>query len=633
MPAVTIETGAKSYEKSWASKMAKLSSNGTRMEDRPGQAKYAAIVATTLEEGGHLIIEGPCGTGKGAAYLIPLIERLRQNPYERAVVSTAGLALQSQLITKDIPLAMKVVGEVEFALLKGKGNYVCPNRLKLTASRTKYQDILTPIKAQLDTMSGFVDEFNVPDACRSLITGDADDCEAQECAAAKCFYFKAREKALKAQLLVVNHHLLMQHILIEQKTSHLDMPIQILGGFDFIIVDEAHELPNIARSVLGFRLTPGRFDRIAGKYERLFGGGTESGNLRQIGDMVHAAAQKSLGPESKGMMLKAAPWIDLGFVRDTFSEILDRASNGDSADAAKLTRNTEALLSDTEHVFALHDPEGVVYWPERGKSGRCGFEARLLKPAPVLQEFWSGKSVVTTSATMDVGDRFRFISSELGLSGAKTLKVESPFDFKKQARWMIPPNITVQPNDPSFRKEALQAVRDAALASDGRMLALFTSYAALKDCTQYLRKETDLTVFVQGEAPVPQLIEKLKSTQRAVLLGTSSLWTGVDIPGEALSVLLIDRIPFPVPTEPIMAALSKQDPKNAFRTQSMPRAFMQAKQGVGRLIRSKADRGVIVYLDLRIVKQGYGKELRECMPYMPRLSEVSEIRTFLEEGV
>ncbi|KKW13263.1 MAG: Helicase c2 [Candidatus Gottesmanbacteria bacterium GW2011_GWB1_49_7] len=615
----------------WTEKLRKVQINGNDVEDRPEQGRYAEAVRTTLENSGHLVIEGGCGTGKSLAYLVPLIEYLHENPFKRVVISTAGRALQQQLINKDIPLAKQIAGEVDVALLQGKANYICPDRCRRALRDPKVSDAARSALSALESGSSMIDDVDLPAGIKSVLGGSTEDCEAKDCKLSKCPYSVAHNKAQEAQVVIVNHHLLALHFHLLHKTCDGDHPVLLLGAIDIIVMDEAHEMPDIARSVMGFSLTSGRFSSLANKYSMLWGQDETSAAIRVAGDSIEVLAKDLfIASREEPRKLVRTPPFDQGQIVSALDDVLIKTENSDSHDSQKLTRRATALKNDFLQVATLARPTEFVYWPDKTGKNSHGFECRRLHPGTVLRNFLQPLTVIATSATMDVGDDFAFIKHELGLPDAASEKIGSPFDFKTNARWMTPPDMKVQdPNHPDFPWQACQAIESAVRASNGRALILCTSYRLMEVYENKLKTIPGIHLLVQRSAPLPELVREFKTTPNAVLLGVSSLWTGVDIPGDALSLLVIDKIPFPQIKEPVIEALSEIRGRDAWSKVQVPRAWMKARQGVGRLIRGKTDRGVILWLDPRVVIKSYGRDLRETMPYMPRLTTYNELAEFL----
>lgn len=597
-------------------------------EERPDQQRYWNAIDKALVSGGRyrLMIEGGCGTGKSIGYLVPLIEHLVKTG-GRAVISTAGKTLQNQLIHKDIPLARKIAGNVSFRLLQGKSNYICQERLK------EYTDIKNRIhleainnysrKPDVDGM--LADVPGLPPEVTAAVCGSNDTCGSNDCRKKECFFFKAKQRALEASIVVVNHHLLVRHFDMQKK-----VPSGVLGEFNILIVDEAHELPDVARSQLGFRLTPGSFYSISRDIEKRLGMTASARTLMSIG--------LRLGKFLERMVNSGVFRIGKPLITDESKEILhdlEQAAAVITQTAPKTDQSSslcdklQELLGQLFAAITIKDAKDFVYWLQKDIHDVYAIECRFLSPRFFLDNSFGDKCVIMTSATLDAGDKFKFIIGDTGLTGAVTESVPSPFDFKSNCRLLIPNSIKVEPNDEFFVAQALKALNDIAISCSGRLLGLFTSRKMLDLAYESLLRLGQFPVIKQGQDTVDNLIRQVQDRPGTILLGTNSLWTGIDIRGDAVSCVVIDRIPFKSPEDPVHAALCERS-SNPFRFVSLPKAMMSARQGAGRLIRSKTDRGVLCFLDRRVDTKTYGKTLRDSLPYMPRLYSTTEIKGFLD---
>lgn len=621
-----------------------LSGGNPAYEVRPGQVKLAEAVWSALEGGSHLIAEGPCGIGKSKAYGVPASYFASQG--KKVLIVTASIALQEQLVTKDLPdLARELPWAFTFALLKGRSNYACKVQLEgdfdSLAIDHEYEreleDVLTWTKS-----TEFGDRSELPfkptDAVWSLVSTTSDECPGSKCALSEeCFAMQAKNRAAASGIIVTNYHMFF-----------LDRALggQILPAVDAVIFDEAHEAADVARDTLGFRLSRATFNRIAKRAERR--------GRAFNGKAIRAAADDFFG---RLLELAESPvYKSAKILRD---DTLDVAGPALFDAAAKLRRAVRAYLAaDLASPIASQanracdslvsslnlDDENMVYFLETAEhtSSRvksASLVARYVHPGTALRGLLWGSypTVVAVSATLTTDNGFEYARQELGADdpslGVRELIVESPFDFARNSILVVPPSTELpEPNAPEFLDVATRKLIETIDACDGRTLGLFTSNRAMRHAADRVRRHFGdrFRVLCQGDAPITSLVREFKSDRSSVLLGVSSLWTGVDVPGDSLSAVVIDRLPFAPPDDPISIRLSETLGARAFGKHTVPRSILTVRQGVGRLIRTSTDVGAVVLLDRRLTSKGYGSRFLRSLPPMRRVASTREIRPFLQ---
>ena len=623
---------------------------------RAAQWDMACAVEDVLHTGGstRLCVEAPCGTGKSLAYGIPAALYAAQRPQGAppVVIATAGIALQEQLIAKDLPLIQRVLAELglrfNFALLKGLENYACIAQVAtnkaLGFDYRRDGNLLDEALAWAETTkTGDRSElpFEAPPHIWRQLSIATTECTKRACPARdKCFGLAARMDAYEADILITNHHMLCAHVRVGQL-----LPEHLL------IVDEAHELPEVARRILGsslYRSGPLRAARVI--TEQIPGAWAPvmdqvrievDGVWRRLTD--HARSPRYKAYLKHPGVAQAGPLKEIltGLVGAARTEI---ESIGRTEWAAlspgqrqTLTRLQQGVARALECITDLHfiDEIDAAYAIslETRPNQELFVDRYLIDPGPALNAgaYDRCPAVVVTSATLTTNrGSFSYAHRTLGIGGpsTQTMVVPSPFDFPNQGLLVLPELPVDNPNDPAFMDLMVKLCVEVVRASGGGTLCLFTSYRAV-DAAFAAMGSLPWPVLRQKDAPKMQLLERFREDTHSVLLGTTSFWTGVDVSGEALRTLFIDKIPFPQMFNPVMCAIADQDPKGWFGSHSLPSASLRLQQGVGRLIRAVSDRGVCVIADPRITKKGYGKQLTADLPKMRRTSDVSEIARFL----
>jgi ATP-dependent DNA helicase DinG len=592
-----------------------------------------------------LIAEAGTGTGKTFAYLVPAILSRK-----KIIVSTGTKNLQDQLFKKDIPFIRKAVNVPYIAaLLKGRGNYLCRYRLQNAWESTlgfgkEEASALAKIKSWGNrTKTGDINEMaevGEGNPVWAMATSTADNCLGQDCPEYKdCFLMKARKQAQEADLLVVNHHLLCADWSIRDGGFG-----ELLPKADVVIVDEAHQLAETAGNFLGMHVGGKQVIDLANDaLMEYFKDATDLPELR--------AACEDLEREVKdlrlafGMELRRGEWQEI----DANPKVI----SGIAAVEEKLTHLRKQLLlasvktkeldlcyQRAENLSAqLHDltEDDSGKWIRWYETHRKSFTLSRspMDVAREFQAFMQGHKAtwIFTSATLSVAEQFDHFAQNLGLGGISSRHWESPFDFASQSLFYHPKGLP-KPDDPNFIPAIIEFCIPVIEASRGRAFFLFTSHRALKQAAQLLEHRLDYPLLIQGSKPKNQLLEQFKRLGNAVLLGTSSFWEGVDVRGEALSCVIIDKLPFASPGDPLLKArlnAISESGGNPFFEQQIPAAVIALRQGIGRLIRDETDRGVLMVCDPRLLKRSYGQIFLDSLPPMRRTRAIEEVREFFQD--
>jgi ATP-dependent DNA helicase DinG len=605
-------------------------------EKRAGQLKMASAVQKALEDKEHLVVEAPCGVGKSFAYLVPAIRHALATQ-TRVVVVTANIALQEQLVEKDLPiLARTLPDRFTFALIKGLNNYLCLDRYE--AAKADYsQLLLQPSESEeWERLREWADRTPTGDPSEldasldpvlwNKVNGVNDLCNGRKCPKFDaCFAMAARRQLTDADVIVTNYHLYFAHLNVRMAAER-DI---ILPTHSAVVCDEAHEMADIARDFLGRRLTVHSANVLLAGAHRL--------GLRGPADRVRSASNEFFeevrrhrqSPAYK-VRLKTPDFADGRRLAESVEayrqEAVGRigsARNEDEKDHLVKAAGACERYVETLDAFREMDDSNMVYYID--PDGRL--VSRLIDVSGVLRAelFEEIDTVVMTSATMATGSSFGFHKRETGCDGARELVVPSPFDFKKQALLVVP-EMEAGPNDAGFAGEVAEHLKRIIAFLGGRTLALFTSYRVLEHCAQAAR-ETGVAILKQGDRPRGKLLKEFREDRGTALFATSSFWQGVDVPGEALSVLTIDKIPFVTPEDPLLDALQERDPQT-FTNYQVPKATLALRQGFGRLIRTAKDRGVVVIFDRRLFKMRYGREMLKALPAAPVKRDLDALEAF-----
>jgi ATP-dependent DNA helicase DinG len=602
-------------------------------EPRAEQAALAAAVEAALAAGEHLLAEAGTGTGKSLAYLIPALESGR-----RIVVSTATKALQEQLLTKDVPIAAAALGrDVRVAVLKGRQNYLCRNGLQgfgllggQLFEREEHAAAFDAIRPWIETTeTGDRAELEVepPDAVWAEIAVGADRCLGRRCAfVGICFSEAARERASHAELVIANHALYFADLGLRSRT---DSPA-VLPEHDAVIFDEAHRLEESAATWLGGRISGPVLHRLLRDTDRACREAALPVPARAL-DRVEDAGLRLLAavaPPSGRRRLREVPEEPAQLLYLRLTE-LAAALTGKKDEVDAVAQRALRLAADAAACLEADDGNRVV-WAEPDLLAWAPVDV-----APALEELlWgAGPTAVLVSATLTAGDEFGFVRERLGLREADELAVGSPYDFRSQALLYLPRGLP-DPRADDALDRAGEEVAALCRISAGRALVLTSSYRALEAIVAGIRGRVPYEVLAQGEAPRERLLERFREEVDSVLVATSTFWQGIDVPGESLSLLVIHKLPFAAPGDPLVEARCERISElggDWFREYSLPSAVLQLRQGAGRLIRSHSDRGVIAILDPRVRSQPYGRAFLESLPPYPVTSERAVVADFFAE--
>lgn len=600
----------------------------TSGESRPGQREMAGAAAQAIADGSHLVVEAGTGTGKSLAYLVPIL-----TSDKKAVVATATKALQDQLADRDLPFLTEHLGhDFSWAVLKGRSNYVCRQRLDeyeksdtdqlaLDGIRDSASDELAAIAEWAEsTTSGDRAELTVEpsDAAWGALSVSSRECPgAAKCPAGDgCFAELARSRASAADIVVVNTYLYGIDLAAEG---------MILPEHDVVVIDEAHQLGDIISETSGAELGAGRLRALGRFTGAILVAPDLVEDLNALGDRLDGVLEPHRGRRVRpvnDMML-----VDtLGLVRAKVVEVLTALKQIDDLESpdlagrkARCAQASMSLVADLDIALALSDDQ--VAWVDSG-SQQPRLEVAPIDVAPVLSgTLWEKPTVVLTSATLSPD-----IATELGADASRTthLDVGSPFDYEQQALLYCPAHLP-DPRDDSYAEEMLRELERLIVAAGGRTLALFTSHRAMNNAADTLEPRLPWKTFVQGELPKGALLKAFADDETSCLFATASFWQGVDVPGPSLSLVTIDRIPFPRPDDPLLQARRELARADAFRVVDLRRARTMLAQGAGRLIRSANDAGVVAVLDPRLAKsKSYRWELVRALPPMRRTKEHDE---------
>lgn len=609
-------------------------------QPRAGQAWMSEAVQEAIRERSLLVVEAGTGTGKTFAYLLPALMSGR-----KTIISTGTKALQDQLYHRDLPLIGKAVGRpVTTALLKGRANYLCLHRLEQVTdiSHTLRDDLNEVREWRYRTVSG--DRAELTDVAEDSmiwphVTSTADNCLGQKCPEySSCHVVKARREAQEADLVVVNHHLLLADLAMKEEGF-----IEFLPGAEAVILDEAHQVPDLAVQFFGVSLGSRELERIAEEARAATLAIADSELTRRLDALVTAVrVLKAESPRKEGRH-------DLEDVMPDIREAIEGLRNamldlqkallelGDSS--ADIEKVHDQLLQAAERLTLLSSSDSWdgLRWLEVNPRSIRMHLTPLDVSATLRNLIDNGyQSWVFTSATLAIGEDFSHFTSRMGLDTVTALTFPSPYDVVSQGLLYLPQDLP-QPSDPSHTEAMMEAVVPLLESCPGGMFCLFTSHRALNSASSWSKRHKSFLggrkVLVQGDAPRDDLLRRFRAAGDAILLGTGSFWEGVDVRGSALTIVAIDKLPFASPADPLMMArleFIRRQGGNGFAEHQLPSAVLALKQGAGRLLRDQHDYGVIVLCDPRLTSKGYGKTFLQTFDPMPRTTDFAEVTRFLD---
>jgi len=612
----------------------------------------AKAIGAAIESSGVLVAEAGTGTGKTFAYLVPALLA-----GGKVIVSTGTKTLQDQLFDRDLPAVRDALAcGASIALLKGRANYVCRYRLRRAvaagAPTREEADQLRRIErfAQSSITGDRAELAEVPEDAPvwAQATSTRDNCLGQACADyGDCFVMHARRNALAADVVVINHHLFFADVVLRDEGV-----AELLPACNTLVFDEAHQLPETARLFFGESLATSQLVELArdARLELRAAGGASS-ELEALANRLDKAARDlRLAVGEAGGRLAWRDAMRLAGFPEALVRLKSALKMTDAALAAQAERSeglaTCSRRASTAYAILLRlceaqepeerTPESTIKWVE-------AFHQSLhLHVTPLaLGELFRRQMAdhprawIFTSATLAVGEDFRHFTRELGIEAAAARRWESPFRFAEQALVYLPRGLPPEPNDPSFTDAVIEAALPVLRASGGRAFLLFTTHRALRRAHELLRERVAYPLLVQGTGSRSELLERFRELGNAVLLGAASFWEGVDVRGDALSVVVIDKLPFAPPDDPVLAAridAVRAEGGNPFQELQLPQAVLALKQGAGRLIRDEADRGVLVLCDPRLLSRAYGKRILASLPPMKRTRNLEEVEAFFRDA-
>ena len=632
-----------------------IAANHPLYEYRPGQIQMAQAVCDAIEDSHHLCVEAGTGTGKTLAYLLPVIFSNK-----RVVVSTATKNLQEQLFSKDIPFLEKALGrKLSVCYMKGRSNYLCWNKLDeiegesylfsprdpeyLKLIKTWAQKTRTGDRAELSELPEDLLLWHHLDARRETCTG-------QKCRNFNtCFVTKVRQQALESDIIIVNHHLFFADLALRQGDFG-----SVLPDYSILVFDEAHEIEDVATQYFGVMVSNYRIEELIRDTHRVL---AETGcSSAFLSDQTTRLAERSKeffscfqGREGRFVLksLGSGTGIRRGLhgidsLSDSYRalrmqlEVIRAALDNlpvqsDSIDA--LARRSQELEDEFAEILESESREHVFWCEIRGRG--IFLWASPINIAALLRDrlFSHVDSAILTSATLSTGGNFAFVKARLGLEAAGELIVPSHFDFAVQSILYVPRDIP-EPREEGWVRHACKELETILDASRGRAFVLFTSYSQMNQVYQSLKSRLPFPLLIQGEKSKTGLLDSFRNTPNAVLFATSSFWQGVDVQGEQLSCVVIDKLPFSVPSDPVVAARIAQINEsggNAFYEYQIPTATILLKQGLGRLIRSRTDRGILALLDKRILTKSYGRMFLQSLPPAPLTHDSKKVCNFLRD--
>ncbi len=615
-------------------------------EFRPSQLKLAKLVQKALREKAKAVIEAGTGTGKTLGYLVPIVLSEK-----KTVISTGTKNLQEQIFLKDIPLLSKALGQkIDGVMMKGRKNYLCLYRydqhfLRPFLLKKEFDDVRGILQKWIDR-SEFGDRAELDwlkddDPLWDSVSSTSDQCVGTECMFYEdCFLNRLRQRAAQAQLIIVNHHLFFADLMVKKEGFG-----EIIPRFQAVVFDEAHTLEDIATTYFGKSLSTNQLMDLVNDVEKEIAGlpNQEKKKVRRHLEWIRAGAEhlwdllregeeksrlveESLEGIEKGACLEIKKGLDFIHGKSGFTE-------EDSPALQSLGNRAHELRQSMDKILGSSDADWLRWYERRKKT--VVLHASPLDISQSMKELLYEKAgtLIFTSATLSTHGHFEYFRSRMGLVDGILEEVSpSHFDFEHNALFYVPTDLP-PPTDPLFTTKVSQRILEILEITAGRGLVLFTSHHNLNVVYRLLQGRIPYTLFKQGDAPKSVLLEKFRTDTHSVLLATGSFWQGVDVPGEALSCLIVDKLPFDSPGDPLVAARIdriRSQGGNPFMDYQLPAAIIALKQGLGRLIRNSTDRGVLSVLDVRMRTSRYGRFFFESLPRMPLINDLQAIRRFFE---
>jgi len=631
-----------------------LASRLPGFEFREEQRRMAWAVLDALSGEKHLIVEAGTGVGKSLAYLVPLCLWLREQDMPRAVVSTHTKALQKQLYEKELPFMKRhLFPGLRYALAFGSENYLCMKRLARTRQQGLFdveeEDALsTLMEWTRQTATGLRSEVEVPPSMWQKVRREADLCRGKKCEYfGECFYQTARAIERKANIVISNHHLYFAHV-----ASNCN----VLPEAHYVVFDEAHEIESIASDYLGAEISDSGLRHLLDAILSARGRGLLMGlhwlsraefqrlsaivdRARQRGEEFFQRLGRLLG-DRRSMRLEGDHVLDgdlagpLASLRNALEELADRAVDEEEQTETRALAHRCGGFGDHLETLLSRERDDFIYWISRNER-TVRLSATPYRIADIMREnvFGPLSSAIVTSATLSMGGSFDFVKHRLGLDHAETAIFASPFDFRNQAMLFIPRSMP-DPNAPGFAGAVAEQVEEILAASGGNVMVLFTSYQLMNDV--YDMVNTEYTIYRQGDLDNFMLLEEFRNNQPSALFGTYTFWQGVDLPGDMLRCVVITRLPFAVPTDPVIEARfekMRDEGRDPFMEFQVPSAVITFRQGFGRLIRSKRDRGVVAVLDPRILSRPYGRHFLSSLPEVEVVRDLGRAAVLLNQDI
>ncbi len=609
---------------------------------RPEQKEMAEAIVDAIEKGEDLICEAGTGTGKTLAYLAPVLLSAK-----KTIVSTGTRHLQDQLKQKDLPIVLDALGvPVTTTVLKGRANYLCLQRMESALHDAKdltYQQMTDLQEVAIwssKTTIGDINELSMIEegsSVRSLITSTTENCLGQSCPKFEnCYVFKNRKAAMEADLVITNHHLLLADMSLRESGFGEVLPLA-----DVIIFDEAHQLPELASTYFSQTMSSRQLLELVTDIK--IADREEAGDIDELNtvlakfektvrDVRLIFGRKDRRTNWQDEWEKSSLASDMPLLLETLQYVMNVLEP--ASDRGKMLENCfqrSKSLYDYIESYIETNSEDTIRWVDI-KGNHFYLNQTPVNIAKTFQSRLNSynASNIFTSATLAVGNDFSHFNHQLGLEECTNKVWDSPFDYQSQTCLYIPTDLP-DPNQFDFFDAFIEKTINLITHSKGHAFVLFTSHQALQKAAHVLKDKLNYPIYIQGSGPRSELLNRFRSTKNAVLLGTSSFWEGVDVKGEALSLVIIDKLPFASPDDPVLQArlnyLSKQG-GNPFMDYQVPQAAISLKQGVGRLIRDINDRGVCVICDKRIINKSYGKKLIKALPPMPITHDIADVEIF-----